>query len=110
GARAGPHARRAPRGIVAQGARCRRAARAGAPSSIARAQAVVVSVPRARGCARMNPAHEARAGFWATFSAFFLWGLFPLYWHELRMVPAGQIVAHRILWCTLLVGGYLSLR
>jgi chloramphenicol-sensitive protein RarD len=58
----------------------------------------------------MNPASEARAGFWATFSAFFLWGLFPLYWHELRMVPAGQIVAHRILWCTLLVGGYLSVR
>lgn len=58
----------------------------------------------------MNRASEARADFWATFGAFFLWGLFPLYWHELRVVPAGQIVAHRVVWCTLLVAGYLSVR
>jgi chloramphenicol-sensitive protein RarD len=49
-------------------------------------------------------------GFWAVFGSFVLWGLFPIYWHQLREVPAQQIVAHRIVWCTLLVAGYLNLR
>lgn len=49
-------------------------------------------------------------GFWAVFGCFTLWGLLPLYWHELREVPALQIVAHRVVWCALLVVGYLNLR
>ena len=49
-------------------------------------------------------------GFWAVFGAFVIWGLFPLYWHQLRGVPALQIVAHRVIWCGLLVGGYLHFR
>jgi chloramphenicol-sensitive protein RarD len=31
-------------------------------------------------------------------SAYSLWGLFPLYWKQLDMVPASQILAHRIVW------------
>jgi chloramphenicol-sensitive protein RarD len=49
----------------------------------------------------------ANLGFWATLGAFILWGLFPLYWHQLREVPALEIMAHRIVWCGLLVAGYL---
>ena len=30
--------------------------------------------------------------------AFLSWGLFPLYFHALKEVPAGQILAHRVLW------------
>jgi chloramphenicol-sensitive protein RarD len=49
-------------------------------------------------------------GFWAVFASFVVWGLFPLYWHQLRKVPAPQIVAHRMVWCGVLVVGYLLLR
>ena len=49
-------------------------------------------------------------GFWAVFAAFIIWGLFPLYWHQLKQVPAMQIVAHRVVWCTVSVVGYLLLR
>ena len=44
---------------------------------------------------------------WAAVAAFVLWGLMPLYWHALRTVPSLQIVLHRIVWSTLLVGGWL---
>ncbi len=49
-------------------------------------------------------------GFWAVFGAFVIWGLFPLYWHQLKQVPSMQIVAHRVVWCGILVVGYLLLR
>ena len=49
-------------------------------------------------------------GFWAAFGAFVIWGLFPLYWHQMRQVPAMQIVAHRVIWCCFFVVGYLLLR
>jgi len=34
--------------------------------------------------------------------AYGLWGLFPLYWKRLELVPALQILAHRITWAFLL--------
>ena len=49
-------------------------------------------------------------GFWAVFGAFVIWGLFPIYWHQLKQVPAMQIVAHRVVWCGVFVVGYLLLR
>jgi chloramphenicol-sensitive protein RarD len=37
--------------------------------------------------------------------AYVIWGLFPLYWKEVRHVPAPQLLGHRILWsCLILVG------
>ena len=48
-------------------------------------------------------------GLLACIGAFVLWGLFPLYWHELRNIPAFEIMAHRIVWCALFVVGYLTL-
>ena len=51
-----------------------------------------------------------RSGFWATVSAFLIWGVFPIYWKWLAPVPALQIMAHRLVWCFLLVASYLALR
>jgi chloramphenicol-sensitive protein RarD len=56
----------------------------------------------------MNPALSAeRRGLWVAIASFVLWGLMPLYWHLLKMVPSLQIVAHRVVWSTLLVVAWL---
>ncbi|GIO24383.1 EamA family transporter RarD [Oceanobacillus sp. J11TS1] len=33
-----------------------------------------------------------------TFVAYLLWGIFPIYWKLLDHVPAGEVLAHRIVW------------
>ena len=43
-------------------------------------------------------------------SAYVLWGLLPLYWKALQDVPAGQILAHRIVWSLVFVGLILTAR
>jgi chloramphenicol-sensitive protein RarD len=40
------------------------------------------------------------AGAWYAGLAFLIWGLFPLYWIRLGDVPAAQLVAHRVVWCS----------
>jgi chloramphenicol-sensitive protein RarD len=56
----------------------------------------------------MNPALSAeRRGLWVAIASFVLWGLMPLYWHLLKDVPSLQIVAHRVVWSTLLVVAWL---
>jgi chloramphenicol-sensitive protein RarD len=42
--------------------------------------------------------------------AFFLWGLFPLYFHALQDVPPLQILAHRMLWSLLFLLVVLAIR
>lgn len=42
--------------------------------------------------------------------AFVIWGLFPLYLKPMAEVPALQIMAHRVVWCCLLVFAWLALR
>jgi chloramphenicol-sensitive protein RarD len=42
--------------------------------------------------------------------AFFLWGLFPLYFHALQAVPPLQILAHRMLWSLLFLLIVLAIR
>ncbi len=37
-------------------------------------------------------------GTLAAFAAYGMWGLFPLYWKQLKHVESMQILAHRILW------------
>jgi chloramphenicol-sensitive protein RarD len=49
-------------------------------------------------------------GLLAAAGAYFIWGLWPLYWRLLEQVPALQIMAHRIVWCAAFVLGYLFLR
>lgn len=43
--------------------------------------------------------NNAPRGALAAAVAFFIWGLFPLYWMLLGAVPALQVLAHRGLWC-----------
>jgi chloramphenicol-sensitive protein RarD len=52
----------------------------------------------------------ARSGFAAAIGAFVIWGLFPLYLKPLAGVPTLQIMAHRIVWCCLLVFAWLAIR
>jgi len=37
-------------------------------------------------------------GFWLGVAAYSIWGLFPIYWKLVAQVPAGQVLAHRIVW------------
>ncbi len=42
--------------------------------------------------------------------AFLCWGLFPLYFHAIAEVPAGQILAHRVVWSLLFLAIVLTFR
>lgn len=42
--------------------------------------------------------------------AYIIWGLLPIYWKSLHNVPAGQILAHRIVWSLVFVGLILTSR
>lgn len=53
---------------------------------------------------------ETRRGFLASLSAFFIWGLLPLYLKQLHDTPAIQIMAHRVVWACLFVFAWLALR
>ena len=45
-----------------------------------------------------SPEKRARDGILSAFIAFFLWGLFPLYFIVVKDVSAGEVLAHRIIW------------
>src|SRR5690606_65638 len=51
-----------------------------------------------------------RRGLAAAIGAYAMWGLFPLYWYQLKTVPAVQTVAHRVVWCAVFVLGWVALR
>ncbi len=60
----------------------------------------------------MSPStsNNAPRGAVVVTSAFFIWGLFPLYWKLLGSVPALQVLAHRALWCAVSVWAVLLAR
>jgi len=47
-------------------------------------------------------------GYALTLAGFGLWGVFPLFFKQLDHIPAGEIIAHRIVW-TLIVAGLVAL-
>ena len=49
-------------------------------------------------------------GLPAAIGAFAIWGLFPLYLRALAVVPALQLVAHRVAWACLFVFGWMAVR
>lgn len=53
---------------------------------------------------------EARRGFFAALGSFFIWGLLPLYIHQLAPTPSVQIMAHRVIWACVFVFGYLAIK
>ena len=54
--------------------------------------------------------HIDRRGLAAAAGAFVIWGVFPMYWHLLKLVPSMQIMAHRVVWSAVLVVGWLLWR
>lgn len=44
------------------------------------------------------PSTTSRQGLLAALGAFFIWGMLPLYWHQLDAVSSFEILCHRILW------------
>jgi chloramphenicol-sensitive protein RarD len=42
--------------------------------------------------------------------AFVLWGIFPIYFKAVAAVPAPQVLAHRIVWSMVFVGGLITIR
>jgi chloramphenicol-sensitive protein RarD len=44
------------------------------------------------------PGRDTIAGVVYAVSAFFIWGISPIYWKALRSVPALEIILHRIVW------------
>lgn len=57
----------------------------------------------------MKPNNE-RDGIAAALVAYTLWGLVPVFFKQLASVPALEIIAHRVLWSLLLLGGLLAVR
>jgi len=49
-------------------------------------------------------------GAWYGFSAYLMWGVFPIYFKILHEVPAAQILGHRVVWSLILLSGLLALR
>jgi chloramphenicol-sensitive protein RarD len=56
------------------------------------------------------PPTTSGAGLAAAITAFTIWGVLPLYLKPLQALSALEIMAHRIVWCCLLVFGWLALR
>jgi len=56
------------------------------------------------------PSSTQRGGIAAAAIAYFIWGLFPLYWSLFRGVPTFQLLAHRVAWCAVAVWLYLLLK
>jgi chloramphenicol-sensitive protein RarD len=55
--------------------------------------------PNVRGLtAPAQPSTQSSAGALAAASAFFIWGLVPLYWKQMAAVSAPELIAHRIVW------------
>lgn len=59
---------------------------------------------------RSHPSRESLTGVLYGLSAYGAWGLFPLFWRQLRHVPALELLAHRILWALLTFGLLLLAR
>jgi chloramphenicol-sensitive protein RarD len=53
---------------------------------------------------------ETRRGVLAATLAFVIWGLAPIYFKAVGVVPASEIVAHRVIWSVLFLAALLMLR
>ena len=54
--------------------------------------------------------NDQRTGTLAGVVAYSLWGVFPLVFHQLEEVGAGEILAHRIVWAFVVVAAMLAIR
>jgi chloramphenicol-sensitive protein RarD len=51
---------------------------------------------------------QQSAGVAAAAAAYLIWGLFPLYFHALQGVPAGEVLAHRVAWSALFMAALVT--
>jgi chloramphenicol-sensitive protein RarD len=51
-----------------------------------------------------------KKGVLAALSAYLLWGFFPIYWKSIKVVPAFEILCHRVVWSMLFLIIILSVR
>lgn len=51
-----------------------------------------------------------RRGVWYAVGAYALWGLLPVYWKALHVVPALQVICHRVIWSCILLAALILLR
>jgi chloramphenicol-sensitive protein RarD len=51
---------------------------------------------------------QQSAGVVAAASAYLMWGLFPIYFHALQGVPAGEVLAHRVVWSALFMAALVT--
>jgi len=62
----------------------------------------------------MRPHPDARTssiiGVLCGAGAFVLWGIFPIYFKMVAEVPATEVLAHRIVWSMVFVGGLITIR
>jgi len=58
----------------------------------------------------LDHAADRRLGTLAGLSAYSLWGVFPLVFHQLRSVGAGEILMHRVVWSFGVVAALLVIR
>ncbi len=49
-------------------------------------------------------------GIWSGIAAYFMWGFFPIYFKLIQVVPAVQIVAHRLAWSLVFLILVIALR
>ena len=60
----------------------------------------------------MNTTHSTkyRRGLYCVIGCYLIWGFFPLYWLPLvgQPISAGQLMAHRIVWASLLAIGTVA--
>ncbi len=49
------------------------------------------------------------AGFWYGILAYTTWGILPMYWKLLEMIPAAEILVHRIFWSFVFTSLFLFL-
>src|ERR1700742_4129388 len=55
-------------------------------------------------------AAEVKKGYSAAITAFIVWGSFPVYFHSLHLVPALQVIGHRIVWSLVFVLVWMQFR
>ncbi len=61
----------------------------------------------------MNVTEQIRTrhiGLTAALSAYGMWGVFPLYWKALQVIPSWEIICHRIIWSAMLTLALLLLQ
>jgi chloramphenicol-sensitive protein RarD len=57
---------------------------------------------------KKNLENQGAAGVAYALGAFLLWGAFPIYWKQLRAVPAGELLAHRVIWSFVSLGAVIT--